>query len=58
MRLYQTHSLTVVAHMINAVVSFWVCEKSDGVRVLFLIVTDSETLNQTIFLVSCFAALL
>lgn len=34
--------------------SFWVCEKSDGVRVLFLIVINFETEDQDVFLVSRF----
>lgn len=31
--------------------SFWVCEKSDGVRVLLFIYTDLETNDQVVFLV-------
>lgn len=31
--------------------SFWVCEKSDGIRVLLFIHTDLETNDQAVFLV-------
>lgn len=31
--------------------SYWVCEKSDGIRVLFLVVTDLETREQSSFIV-------
>lgn len=30
---------------------FWVCEKSDGVRVLFLVVTDYATKDQSIYVI-------
>jgi len=33
--------------------SYWVCEKSDGIRVLFLIATNVETLEQDAYLVRC-----
>ena len=34
-------------------ISYWVCEKSDGIRVLFLVVTDLETKDQSTYIVSC-----
>ncbi|KAF8163615.1 mRNA capping enzyme [Crassisporium funariophilum] len=30
---------------------YWVCEKSDGIRVLFLVVTDWETKDQSVFII-------
>ena len=34
-----------------ALLSYWVCEKSDGIRVLMLVQTDLQTKDQTIYLV-------
>ena len=31
--------------------SYWVCEKSDGVRVLLLVQTDNETQEQAVYIV-------
>lgn len=50
--LCQCHPLNLIDNPPARPLSFWVCEKSDGIRVLFLIVTDSETRAQNIFLVS------
>ena len=35
--------------------SFWVAEKSDGVRVLLFVFTDVNTMDQTVFIVSLVA---
>jgi hypothetical protein len=32
-------------------VSYWVCEKSDGIRILFLICTNLQTDDQMVFIV-------
>ena len=37
--------------------SFWVAEKSDGVRVLLFVYTDVNSMDQTVFIVSAQAAL-
>lgn len=36
--------------------SFWVAEKSDGVRVLLFVFTDINTMDQTVFIVSLVAS--
>lgn len=33
--------------------SFWVAEKSDGIRVLLFVHTDINTMDQMVYLVSC-----
>ena len=38
--------------MLSYVYSYWVCEKSDGIRVLLLVYTDMQTEAQSVYLVS------
>ncbi|KAJ3556416.1 hypothetical protein NP233_g11983 [Leucocoprinus birnbaumii] len=42
---------SVLAFLLRSSLSFWVCEKSDGVRVLLLVLTDPNTGEQTCFII-------